>query len=78
MTNRTPRLNWTPELIHKFREGHRFSHANFGRAMGSTGALGVRKYSRQSVHAWEIGEYMPSIDALRALDVLAEREAFTG
>tara|TARA_R100000687_G_C6297872_1_gene94486 strand:- start:169 stop:309 length:141 start_codon:yes stop_codon:yes gene_type:complete len=46
--------------------------------MGSTGALGVRKYSRQSVHSWETGEYMPSIDALRALDVLAEKESFTG
>ena len=78
MSNRTPRLNWTPELIRKFREGHRFSCANFGRAMGSTGALGVRMYSRQSVQSWEVGEYRPSIDALRALDVLAEQESFTG
>ena len=78
MSNRTPRLNWTPELIRKFREGHRFSCANFGRAMGSTRALGVRKYSRQSVQSWEVGEYRPSIDALRALDVLAEQESFTG
>ena len=71
------RLDWTPELINRFREEHRFTLSSFGRAMGATGYIGTRPFNRQTVYGWESGRYLPSTDALRSLDALAERESFT-
>ena len=76
--SRTPRINWTAELIRKFLVEHRFSYANFGRALGATGVVGVRKYSRQTVRKWAEGIYTPNVDAMRALDVLAYQDGFKG
>lgn len=70
-------IDWTPARIRQFRTSHHFTLSSFGRAMGATGALEVQSFSRQAIHNWETGVYPPSTEALRSLDVLAEREDFT-
>jgi DNA-binding transcriptional regulator YiaG len=77
MPGQIKRITWTPDVINRFREDHRFTMATFGRALGTTGEVKASPH-KNTVWMWESGRTRPSASAQRALDALAAREFFDG
>lgn len=52
--------HYNPESIRIIRESHNLSREEFAAKLGGTA-------SRQLIHAWETGLYVPSVDSLSAI-----------